>query len=80
MHLAAKPSIASESESVYSSEGMAGESKSESEIIYTYLPHLIVEDKRMTVRVRQVMQTAHRQDTYLTRIGLKPIILIVSAL
>ena len=86
MHLAAKPSIASESESVYSpdgrgeedyGEGKAGESKSESEIIYTYLPHLIVEDKRMTVRVRQVMQTAHRQDTYLTRIRVKPTILII---
>ena len=30
-----------------------------------YPPHLMVEERRMMVRVRQVMQTAHRQDTYL---------------
>ena len=77
----------SESETVYSPDGRGEEDygegdagESESEIVFVYLPHLIVDDKRMTVRVRQVMQTAHRQDTYLTRIGLKPTILIISAL
>ena len=75
----------SESETVYSPDGRGEEDygegdAGESEIVYIYLPHLIVDDKRMTVRVRQVMQTAHRQDTYLTRIGLKPTILIISAL
>ena len=36
-----------------------------------YPPHLMVEERRMMVRVRQVMQTAHRQDTYLiSRSGL----------